>query len=992
MSRIVQRLRALLASLVCAAAVGGAGAACGPIPATFPVYGGTSMDIGANGVVNGVTISGSGTKSLNPTTGVKGNTTQSLPTFDPATFPANASTTDLSDPTSVAAGSYDEISFGNKTSASFTGGTYHIRRIDSGGNVTLTLAPGSYFIDDFDNGNNFTLNISPAGVVKLYIQTRFRVGGNANLNVTGSIANLQIYLYDGAQARLGNRADFVGVLYAPGTSTSVRFGGGDPKDANEITGAVISGGDVDVGNNIGISYDAAAQAAVGAISTCASGGSLANFAIAIGGAAASTCSPKTITVTARDSGGTTLAGYTGTVNLTTSTGRGDWAISTGAGSLANGAANDGAATYTFVAADNGVVVLTLSNSHADDLTVTVVATGSPGTSSTSTTINFRDNAFVLTLDPIQVAGKPQSIGVALWRRDPGTGTCAIATGYTGAKALDAWITRDALDPNGAAPTIGASSLPGSAPAPNPASNNLTLTFSAGLATISLATSDVGKYALNLRDDTRSFASAVDIAGASSAITTRPFALGLTEVKKGAGSCVPLSGAPICNPGGTASAGAKFVAAGDTFSVTVAGYLWSAADDADANGIPDAGADVTNNGVTPSFAWLTTLSAAAPITPAGGVTGVIGGGSGIAAASYASGRAVTSTVTYSEVGSVTLRADASNYLGSAGVDISGMSGVIGRFYPAQFALLGGSTTTAACVAGGYTYMGQGGITLGFVLEAQTASGTRTQNYAAPGYATGTLSAAAENADAGVDLSARLVLPTASWVAGRYSITAGIATFSRAASPDGPYDSLQIGVRVMDPDGAVLSARNMNPATSGDCVAAGTCTAVVVGASTKVRFGRLRVGNAYGSELLALVVPVEAQYWNGIGFTRHTDDSCTTLPGGSVALGPYTQRSGATLAPAPTTLSVPAGALTGGTKLLSLSAPGAGKAGTVDIAINLGASSSENLCVADNFMTSGANLGWLRGRWCGAAHDRDPTARATFGIYRGATPFVYQRENY
>jgi len=992
MNAVVHMLRSLLLALVCTGATVGAWAACGNIPSNFPAYGGASLDIGRNGVVNGVSITGTGTKSLDPSTGVKGNTALSLPSFEPATFPANASTTDLSNPTSVAAGSYDEISFGNKRSADFTGGTYHIRRIDSGGNVTLTLAPGSYFIDDFDNGNNFTLNISPAGVVKLYIQTRFRVGGQANLNVSGAVGNLQIYLYDGAQARFGNRADFVGVLYAPGSSTSVRFGGGDPADANEITGAIISGGDVDVGNNIGISYDAAAQAAVGAISTCASAGAVASFGIAIGAAAASTCTPKSITITARDSAGSTITGYTGSVNLTTSTSRGDWALATGAGTLANGAANDGAATYTFAAADNGVVVLNLSNNHADDLTLTAVDASAPSTSTTSATINFRDNAFVFTLDAIQVAGKPQSIGVALWRRDPSTGVCAIATGYSGSKALDAWITRDALDPSGAAPTVGALSLPSAAPAVNAASNNLTLAFSAGTATIGLATTDVGKYAFNLRDDTRSFASGVDISGASSSITTRPFALGFTEVKKGAGTCSPLTGAPICNAGGTATAGAKFVAAGDTFSATVAGYLWSAVDDADANGLPDAGANVTDNGVTPSFAWATTLSATTPITPAGGVTGALGGSTGIAAGSYASGRAVASALTYAEVGSVTLRADAVNFLGTTGVSIAGTSAVVGRFFPGQFALLGGATTTPACVAGGYTYMGQSGITLNFVVEAQSVSGVRTQNYAAPGYTTGSVNAAAENADAGLDLSARLTLPTSAWVAGRYSISAGLAVFSRAANPDGPYDSLQIGVRVTDPDGALLSARNMNPVTTGDCVAAGTCTAIAVGASTKVRFGRLRIGNANGSELLPLVLPVEAQYWNGIGFTRHTDDSCTTLAAGNIALGPYRQRSGAVVSPTPTAVTVPAGAFTSGTKLLSLSAPGAGKGGTVDIAVNLGASSTENLCIADDFTTSGANLAWLRGRWCGTSYDRDPTARATFGIYRGAAPFVFQRENY
>ena len=42
------------------------------------------------------------------------------------------------------------------------------------------------------------------------------------------------------------------------------------------------------------------------------------------------------------------------------------------------------------------------------------------------------------------------------------------------------------------------------------------------------------------------------------------------------------------------------------------------------------------------------------------------------------------------------------------------------------------------------------------------------------------------------------------------------------------------------------------------------------------------------------------------------------------------------------------------------------------------------------TSGAGLTALRGPWCGATSD--PSARATWGLYRGSDGVVYQRENY
>lgn len=723
-------------------------------------------------------------------------------------------------------------------------------------------------------------------------------------------------------------------------------------------------------------------------------GSVASFAIGVGSAAASTCTPKQITITARDGSGTTLTSYVGTVQISTSTSHGDWAIVTGAGTLANGSADDGAATYTFSASDKGVVTLALTNTHADDLTVSVVDSGAGSTKTDSAVISFRDNAFVLTTDPIQIAGRPQSIGVALWRKDATTGNCAIATGYTGSKALDAWITRDLQDPGGAAPTVGGVALPSTAPATNASSNNITLTFSVGQATLTLATTDVGKYALGLRDDTRSFASGVDIVGTSASITTRPFALGFTEIKQGGGTCSPAAGVIICNTGGTATSGAKFVAAGDTFQATVGGYLWSAADDANNDGVPDAGANVTDNGVAPSFAWATSLAATTPITPVSGFTGSLGGATTLAQGGYAGGRATATALTYAEVGSVTLQATATDYLGTGGANVTGTSPVVGRFYPGRFYVWPTSSVTAACVGGGFSYMGQNAITVTVVIEAQTTTGVRTQNYGKPGYATATVSAHAENANAGIDLGGRWsgLSPALDWVAGYYAVATPSAAFARAAGADGPFDQLQFGVSIADPDGAVLTARNMNPTTTGDCVAAGNCTAVAIGSPSQVRFGRLRVNSANGSELLPLTVPVEAQYWNGTGFTRNTNDSCTTIPSGAVAIGGYTQRSGSTLSPAPSTVTMAGGAMSGGTKLLTLSAPGSGKGGDAQIVVNLGSSTSENLCGADAFTSSGGNLAWLRGRWCGSSHDRDPTGRVTFGIRRAATAFVFQRENF
>ena len=45
------------------------------------------------------------------------------------------------------------------------------------------------------------------------------------------------------------------------------------------------------------------------------------------------------------------------------------------------------------------------------------------------------------------------------------------------------------------------------------------------------------------------------------------------------------------------------------------------------------------------------------------------------------------------------------------------------------------------------------------------------------------------------------------------------------------------------------------------------------------------------------------------------------------------------------------------------------------------------------TSAGNLPYLQGNWSGSGvYDRDPSARATFGIYNNAREFIFLQENY
>jgi hypothetical protein len=716
------------------------------------------------------------------------------------------------------------------------------------------------------------------------------------------------------------------------------------------------------------------------------------------------CNPQTLSITARNSSNQTLTNYRGLVNLSTSTSHGDWSIVLAGGTLNNGTADDGAATYQFLAGDLGVASLRLTNTHPETLTVSVNDAAAAVTS-TSSSYQVDIYVFAITNDTIQVAGRNQAMSVQL--------NCnTVDTGYAGSKNLKAWVTLDTDDPGGTRPSINAVTLPGS----TPGANNIALTFASGVATFNLATVDVGKYVLKLRDDSRAYSTGSDIDGTSSTITTRPFALVVRDITQGA----------TINQGGTATSGNKFITAADTFQATVGAYLWnSAADTSPADGVPDAGAtlaQITNNGTggAPSYRWTTTLSAASPFTPGTGSLATLSNGAQTGACPtgtpncFTNGIATPTNLSYPEVGSFTLAATATNFLNS-GINLTAIvfdnsatparNAVIGRFYPDHFTLTA-SALAPACAGGGFTYMGHAGLGYTIGIDARNkgdlntgcgTSGKALCNYINnPTYNTGAVSLPAENANNGTDLNPigtpRLTPLTGSWAAGAYSFSTTTATFSRPASPDGPFDSLQIGVRVTDADGPVIQGLDMNAATTGDCTSGSTCTAKSIG-TTIVRFGRLTIGNASGSAALPLLVPIEAQYWNGKSFVTNTLDACTSVSasvaGSDVAMGSYSTA----LAPPPCKTAISnGGALTSGRRSLRLSAPTGNASGNLTLTVNLGAVASGNTCTTAGAAQGTATTANLPHLQSGSGFNQNPSGRATFGVYKGSEDQIFRQENF
>ncbi len=302
--------------------------------------------------------------------------------------------------------------------------------------------------------------------------------------------------------------------------------------------------------------------------------------------------------------------------------------------------------------------------------------------------------------------------------------------------------------------------------------------------------------------------------------------------------------------------------------------------------------------------------------------------------FSAGQASTN-LAWAEVGTFDLAASVSNYLGS-GLGASGSQAAVGRFKPAYF----DTAVTPGC--GGFTYSGQ---PFSATVTTRAAAGTITANYAGATWAKLVTLSDAAGGTAGTLTSNTIAATGFSGGVGTASTIA--YAFTNLATV--PYT---LALRATDTDGVTSSGH-----TEGN---------------TSVRSGAFRLRNAYGSEFLKLPVPAYAETWTAAGWTRNTADSCTqltvpTAANGGLVFSAQTPRN--QLAAGETTATMggsPAGRLVNGDALLSLSAPGQGNHGYVDL------------------IASKLNIpAWLV----------SPTdARACFGACGPRSPIIYSRERY
>jgi hypothetical protein len=381
------------------------------------------------------------------------------------------------------------------------------------------------------------------------------------------------------------------------------------------------------------------------------------------------------------------------------------------------------------------------------------------------------------------------------------------------------------------------------------------------------------------------------------------------------------------------------------------------------------------------------------------------------ASAVAGVLTAASASYSEVGAFTLQLVDTSFANVDAADsstaeryISSTAINVGRFVPDHFDLTANGApqfktfNDPTCVPRSFTYVGQpfGYVTLPQSLVlARNAAGNTTVNYSGnlwkltAANATQTYSPITPATPA-LDVTGIGTPLVASSGNGTGSVTSNSAdsVFYIRTTPVAPFNA-NITLTVSVQDTAENAASQGIITTTLPVLYNGSGSGIAFDAGNEIRYGRMRLNNAIGSELLPLTVPLTTQYWTGVGWVTNSSDSCTQapIPTSVSGLTFYLQTPTNQLASSDVIARMKNAA---GTEIISgngvfssgggrlrftfptntNAGPGAGHFGYVDVSVT--------------------SPTWLQYNWTGIVGN--PRARATFGAYSDSKKFIYQRENY
>ena len=833
---------------------------------------------------------------------------------------------------------------------------------------------------------------------------------------------------------------------------------GDP----EINGAITATGNASLpgGNQ---TFDAHAVSAFEFSTLCSIPPVFDRFEISAP-ASASTCSSAAVSISARSSSGELVTDFVNTLTLNTSSGHGDWALNGGESTLVGANGDDGNAQYTFVESDGGVLNLSLNNTHADSLTVSL-SDDLVFSVATSSSIVFSDNALNVVADnPDIIAGRDHLFSIEYLKMDPVTGSCGVETSFSGTVSLKMSYLEGASHPAAAlAPSVNGMLLLNS----EPSASNVSLDFISGVSDFTLTTSDIGQYSLSVKDESSGLAKDLSgnpliVVGSSPLFSVRPF-----------GFYLDVPG----NSDATDASGGVFsqAKAGGSFEVSASAVLYNALDDMNADGIPDGhddldagnNADLSDNLPAPAFGQegeTLTLSALL-IQPTGGHDPGLEGSAAISTFLNGTGTSGKQVI-FNEVGIIEISAAITdgNYLSASGA-VYGKSAYVGRFVPDHFEISanqpllsngwfdanGDGANDWSC---GFSYQGQSfALDINPVISvvAVNDSGEVTQNYtgafnklssgdlkfvlsdnAAPSSSQPVLNTlpllSVTDRGAGfVEVSVVDLTDTQHGITYIKGVKAqsGDEVFNAdfsirffqvldntsptllvvsepGADPSAPIEFASVLLDAFDTAGFNNTDTNADGVgdlhqdlifrdsdgvcylvdSNNDAVLDQCDDYVLTGITgTEIRYGRLKILNAYGSELLPLSLVYKAEYYdfvsgssgNAVFKVNEQDNNSASGCIGTVITSADTLLSAFQVNLAAgditdTTLIV----MNDGLGRIVLSAPGAGNDGLVSVSLSVPA--------------------WLQYDFDGDGSAEGASATASFGVAGGREPLFFQRESY
>jgi|GEM_PF-3014814 len=640
-------------------------------------------------------------------------------------------------------------------------------------------------------------------------------------------------------------------------------------------------------------------------------------------------------------------------------------------------------------------------------------------SSTPCNVDFKDSGFIFSDIPTQISGKSSAEGIdaatlslQAVETDAETGACVgifpdntdvpINLSYS----CDSGTCTDDLTliNNNNSHTINS----------NTASK--TLRFSAdSTAFFDINYPDAGSLILNAQklievEDSDGNKVVKDLTGSSAAFVERPFGFFISAID---------------NPKAQSASDNKYKKAGEDFTVQLSAVIWQSADDQNNDGVPDIGADLSNNAVTSNFGNEaipeTAIIDRGLVAPLPGTLGALTSST----FTFSGGIASDTSIRYSEVGIINLTANLSDgkYLGTS--DVQGNEPYIGRFYPDHFVLNVDENGDLAAYCDNETIPATPPVVMPFAYSGQMSTANPSTGGAIrysvnPSF---TITAKSVNADNTTEnytddfmmLLGSSITHTVPTVDGTISgsqgallaVTAdvtssstldlknneasGVITYTYKNEDNFVYShelNAEINKFIADINLTIASIIDEDDVTAkdadgdfdndGDTSNALDSVLTLEPTGVEIRFGRANLENSYGPETSPLPQVLLVEYFENGTYLIADNDICSLYNTTEVSFGILNEVSldEANITPADGTFDDLLDLPHGQTRQIILPAAGTGNQGRVEVIYSI--------------------YDWLKYDWAydtegvDGLYNDDPRAVATFGIFRGNDRIIYQRE--